>query len=84
MHQITVGDITYTFSEHAETRMAEEEASLVQVEETMLDPDRMEPSRTSGHKVYIKMFRGHKRSLMVVADEENKRIVTAYWIRSLR
>lgn len=79
MMQITVDDVTYTFTEHALIRMAEEEATWTQIEEALGDPDRMEVSRSSGWMVYMKRFESHKPPLVVVIDEENQKIVTLYW-----
>ncbi len=79
MNQITVDDVTYTFIEHAETRMARLKISAQMVEETLLDPNDIQPSRSSSRTVYMKVLQGRKRPLIVVVNEATQEIITAYW-----
>ena len=79
MTTITIDNITYTFTKHGLRRMNQEDVKMQHVELAIADPDRIEPSADTAQTLYIKAVPRHKRPLMVVVDEDDQKIVTAYW-----
>lgn len=84
MIQITIDDVTYTFIEHAETRMSALKITIEMVESVLLDPERMELSKSSSYTLYVKKLDEQKRPLQVVVDEEAQEIISAHWLEPLR
>lgn len=80
MTTITVDDVTYSFIEHAETRMDEQKITLEMVEAVLLDPDYSELSKVSPNMLYVKKLKGQRFPLRVAVDEENHLITSAHWV----